>query len=104
MASENNIVQSVKFFESGSTSFVLAVVFNTKWKKHSLYLTRNYSYTEDGATKQGSNTIFLSLTYPAALIGQLEPAYRFAKQLEELGVEIYRIFTLFFLNSLFIST
>ena len=78
MASENNIVQNVKFYESGTTSVVLAVVFNSKWKKHSIHLTRNYSYTEDGATKQGSSTIFLSLTCAAALIGQLEPAYRFA--------------------------
>ena len=43
MASSNNIIQSVKFYESGSTSFVLAVVFNSQWKKYSLQLTRNYS-------------------------------------------------------------
>ena len=94
MASSNNFIQSVKFYESGTTSFVLAVVFNSQWKKYSLHLTRNYSYTEDGVTKQGSNTIFLPITCAAALLGQLEPAYRFAKQLEEQeGVEIYRIFT-----------
>ena len=82
MASDNNIVQSVKFYEFGSTYFSLAVVFNKQWKKYSLHLTRNYSYIQDDVTKQGSNTIFLSLTSAAALIGQLEPAYRFAKQLE----------------------
>ena len=60
MASENNIIHCVKFYESCSTFFVLAVVFNFQWKKHSLPLTRNYSFTEDGVTKQGSNTIFFS--------------------------------------------
>ena len=83
MASENNIILSVKFYESDTTSFSLAVVFNKMWKKYSLHLTNNYSYTQDGVRKQGSNTIFLPLTSAAALIGHLEPAYRFAKQLEE---------------------
>ena len=58
MASANNIIQSVRFYESGFTFFVLAVVYNSQWKKYSLHLTRNYSFSEDGVTKQGSNTIF----------------------------------------------
>ena len=93
MAAANNIIQSVKFYESGSTSFVLAMVFNSQWKNYYIYLTRNYSYSEDGVTKQGSHTTLLYLNCAAALIGQLEPAYRFAKQLEEQGVNIFRLFT-----------
>ena len=93
MASANNIIQSVKFYESCSTFFVLAVVCNSQWKKYSLHLTRNYWFIEDGVINQGSNTIFLPITCAAALIGQLDPAYRFAKQLEEQGVEIFRLNT-----------
>ena len=94
MASANNIIQSVKFVESGFTFFVLAVIFNSKWKKYSLHLTRDNSFIEDGVTKQRSNTIFLPITFVPPLIAQLEPTYCFAKQLEESeGEEIFRLVT-----------
>ena len=68
----------------------LAIVFNNKWKKYSIHITRNYSYIKEGKTKQGSNTIFLPLSASAALIAQLTPAYQYAKQLEEeSGMEIF---------------
>ena len=53
MATEYNIIQFEKFYESRSTSFSLVLRFNKQWKKYSLHLTRNYSYTQDGVTKQG---------------------------------------------------
>ena len=83
MAFENNFIQSVKFYETGKTFFSLTVVFNKQWKKYSIHLKRIYSYTQDDVTKQSSNTIFLSLTSAAELIGQLKPAYRLSKQLED---------------------
>ena len=98
MASENVMVQSVKFYETATAIFTLDVVYNKEWKKHSLHLTRNYSYTKDGVTKQGENTIFLNLSCAASLLTRLGPALQLAKRLEEEnGVKMYRLFTLIFI-------
>ena len=75
MANQEDIIQNTKFYEYKNTSMWLAVVFNKQWKKYSLHLTRKYSYIKDGETKQGTDTIFLSLTVAAGLIWQLFPAY-----------------------------
>ena len=93
MASENVMVQSVKFFETATAFFTLDV-YNKEWKKHLLHLTRNYSYTKDGVTKQGENIIFLNLSCAASLLTHLGPALQLARRLEtENGVEINRLFT-----------
>ena len=84
------MIQSVKFYKTATAFFTLDVVYNKDWKKHSLHLTRNYSYTKYGVTKQGENIIFLNLS--ASLLTHLGPALRLAKWLEEeKGLEIYRL-------------
>ena len=83
MENQEDIIQNTKFYEYKNSSMWLAVVFNKQWKKYSLHLTRKYSYIKDGETKLGTNTIYLPLIAAAGLIGQLFPAYQFAKQLEE---------------------
>ena len=96
MATQNNIVQKVKFYEYRNTSMWLAVVYNNQWKKYSIHLTRTFSYMKDGETKQGSNTIFLPLSAAAALIGQLVPAYQYSKQLEEENsMEFYKFYQIY---------
>ena len=90
MALKKVVFQRVKFFETCTALFTLEVVYNKEWKKHSLHLTRNYSYIKDGVTKQIENTIFLNLSCAASLLTHLGRAHQLAKRLEqENGLEIY---------------
>ena len=83
MANQEDIIQNTIFYEYKNSSMWLAIVFNKHWKKYSIHLTTKYSYIKDGEAKLGTNTIFLPFTAAGGLIGQLFPAYQFAKQLEE---------------------
>ena len=95
MADNNSIVQSVKFYEFGKNSLWLGIVHNKQWNRFSLDITRKFSYTKDGETKEGSSTIYLNLTATKALVDQLELAYQLAKNLQDnQGAEIYNKFCL----------
>ena len=56
MADNNSIVQIVKFYEFGKNSLWLSMVYNKQWNRFSLYITRKFTYTKDGETKEGSAT------------------------------------------------
>ena len=97
MAENFSTVQSVKFYEFGSNSYWIGVVFNKQWEKYYLDITRKYTYTKDNQTKEGSTNTYLNLTAAAALVDQLPGVYQFAKNLQDnQGVEIYRLSWLIF--------
>ena len=81
MADNNSVVQSVKFYEFGKNSYWLSIVHNKQWNRFSLDITRKFSYTKNGETKEGSSTIYLNLTATKALVDQLALAYQLAKNL-----------------------
>ena len=91
MAENFSTVQSVKFYEFGSNSYWIGVVFNKQWEQYYLDITRKYTYTKDGQSKQGLTSTYLNLTAAATLINQLPGAYRFTKHLQDnQTVKIYR--------------
>ena len=75
MADNNSVVQSVKFYEFGKNLLLLSIVHNRQWNRFSLDITRKFSYTKDGETKEGSSTIYLNLSATKALVDQLALAY-----------------------------
>ena len=83
MAERFSAVQSVKFYEFGSNSYWIGVVFNKQWAKYYLDITRKYTYTKDRQSKEGSTSTYLNLTAAAALVDQLAGVYQFAKNLQD---------------------
>ena len=81
MADNNSIVQSVKFYEFGKNSLWLSIVHNKQWNRYSLDITRKFTNTRDGETKEGSCNTYLNLTATKALVEQLPLAYQLAKNL-----------------------
>ena len=85
-------MQSVKFYEFGSNSYWINVVFNKQWEKYYLDISRKYTLTKDRKSKEGSTSTYLNLSAAAALVDQLPGAYRIAKNLHgKQSVEIYRL-------------
>ena len=96
MAENNFIVQSVKLYEFGKNSLWLSIVHNKQWNRYSLDITRKFTYTKDGETKEGSCSTYLNLIATKALVEQLPLAYQLAKNFQNnQGVKIYNIFCLF---------
>ena len=92
MAKRFSAVQSVKFYNFGSNSYWIGVVFNKQWETYYLDNTRKYTYTKDGQSKEGSTSTYLNLTAAAALVDQLPGVYQFEKNLQDnQGVEIYKL-------------
>ena len=83
MADNNSVVQSVKFYEFSKNSLWLSIVHNKQWNRFSLDITRKFSYTKDGETKEGSFTIYLNVTATTALVDQLALSYQLAKNLQD---------------------
>ena len=95
MADNNSVVQSVKFYEFYKYSLWRSIVHNKQWSRFSLNITRKFSYTKDGETKEGSYTIYLNLTAIKALVDQLALAYQLAKNLQDnQSAKIYNKFCL----------
>ena len=95
MSYYNSVVQSIKFYEFNKTSLWLSIVHNTLWNRYSLDITRKFSFTKDGETKEGSCSTYLNLIAAKALVDQLPLAYQLATKLQDnQGVEIYNIFYL----------
>ena len=95
MADNNFVVQSVKFFEFGKNSLWLSIVHNKQWNRYLLDITRNFTYTKDGETKEGSCSTYLNLTDAKALADQLPLAYQLANNLQDnQAVKIYNLFCL----------
>ena len=69
------------FYEFGSNSYWIGVVFNKQWETYYLNITHKYTYTQDGQSKEGSTSTNLNLTAGAAFVDQLPGAYRFAKNM-----------------------
>ena len=76
MADNNSVVQSVQFYKFGKKSLWLRMVHNKHWNRYSVDITRKFTYTKDGETKQGSSSTYLNLTAAKALVDQLPLAYR----------------------------
>ena len=92
ISDNNSVAQSVQIYEFGKNSLWLSIVHNKKWNRYSLDITRKFTNTKDGKTKEGSCSIYLNLT---AAKDQLQFAYQLAKNLQDnQGVEIYNIFCL----------
>ena len=79
MADYNFIVQSVNLYEFGKNSLCLSIVHNKQWNRFSLDITRKFTYTKDGETKEGSCSTYLNLTAAKALVDQLPLAYQIDK-------------------------
>ena len=95
MADNNFVVQKVKFYEFGKNSLSLSIVHNKQWNSFSVNITRKFTYTQDGETKEGSSSTYLNLTAAKALVNQLPLAYQSAKNLQNnQGLGIYNIFCL----------
>ena len=91
MADINFIVHSVKFYEFGKNSLWLSIVHNKQWNRYSLDITRKFTYTKDGETKEGSCSTYLNLSATKGLVEQLPLAYQLAKSLQDnQGIEIYK--------------
>ena len=75
MADNNSVVQSVKFYKFGKYLLWLSIVHNKQCNRNSLDITRKFSYTKDGETKEGSCSTYLNLTAVKALVDQLPLAY-----------------------------
>ena len=95
MAYNYLIVHYIKCYKFAKNLLWLSVVHNKQFNKYSLDITRKFSYTKDGKTKEGSFTIYLNLIAVKALVDQLQLAYQVANILQEnQGVKIYNIFCL----------
>ena len=95
MADNNSVVQSVKFYEFGKNSLWLSIVHKKQWNRYSLDITRKFTYTKDGDTKESASSTYLNLTAAKALVDQLPLGYKLAKNLQDnQGVEIYNLFCL----------
>ena len=81
MADNYSVVQSVKFYEFGNNVLWLSIVHNTQWNRYLLDITRKFTYTEHGETKEGSCSTYLNLTAAKAFVDQLSLAYQLAKTL-----------------------
>ena len=68
MADNNSIVQSVKFYEFGKNSLWLSIVYDKQCNRYLLDITRKFTYTKDGETKQGSCSTYLNLSATKALV------------------------------------
>ena len=75
MADNNSVVQSVKFYEFSKIILWLSIIHNKQWNRYSLNITRKFTYTKDGKTKEGSCSTSLNLTNAKALIDQLPLDY-----------------------------
>ena len=88
-------MQSVKFYEFGKISLWLSIVHSKQWNRFSLNITRKFTYTKDGETKEGSFRTYLNLTAAKALVDLLPLAYQLAQNLQNnKGVKFYNIFCL----------
>ena len=97
MADNNSIVQNVKFYEFGKKVLWPSIVHNKQYNWYSLDITRKFTYTKDGETKEGSCSTYLHLSATKALVEQLPLAYQLAENLQDnKGVEIYDLFSLIF--------
>ena len=83
MAEKFVTVQNVKFYKFGKNSYWLGVDYNKQWERYYLNITRKFTYTKDGQTKEGFAGTYLNLTAAADLVKQLSGAYQFAKNLQE---------------------
>ena len=97
MADNNSVVQSVKFYEFGKNSLWLSIIHNKQRNRYSLDITRKFTYTNNGETKEGASSSYLNLTAAKALVDLLQLAYKLVKTLQDNQVvDIYNIFCLIF--------
>ena len=97
MSNYNSVVQSIMCYEFNKNSFWLSVVHDKLWNRYSLDISRKFTYTKDGETKEGFCSTYLNLNVAKALVDQLQFAYQLAKKLKDnQGVEIYNIFHLIY--------
>ena len=97
MADNNSVLQSVKFYKFEKNWLWLSIVHNKQWNRYSLDITRKFTYTTNGETKEGASSTYLNLTAAKALVDQLPLAYKLAKYLQDnQGVKIYNIFSRIF--------
>ena len=61
MANYNSVVQSIKCYKFGKSLLWLSIVHNKLWNKYLLDITRKFSYTKDGKTKEGFCITYLNL-------------------------------------------
>ena len=95
MADNNSVVQSVKLYELGTNLLWLSIVHNKQWNRFSLDITRKFTYTKAGESKEDFCSTYLNLTAAKALVEQLPLVYQLAKNLQDnKGVEIYNILCL----------
>ena len=95
MSNYNFVVQSIKCYEFNKYSLWLSVVHNKLWNRYLLDITRKFSYTKDGETKNRSCNTDLNLIAAKAVVNKLPLAYQLAKKLQDNNsVEIYNIFYL----------
>ena len=95
MADTDSVVQREKFYEFGKNSLWLSIVHNKQWNRYSLEITRKFTYTKDGKTKEGACSTNLNLTAAKALVDQFPLAYKLTKTLQNnKGVNINNIFFL----------
>ena len=97
MADNNSILQCGKFYKFGKNSLWLSIVHNKQWNRYSVNITRKFTYTKDGETKENSCSTYLNLSATKALVAQLPLAYQLTKSLQDKqGVKIYNLFSLIF--------
>ena len=95
MSNYNSVVQSIQCYEFNKNSLWISIVHNKLWNRFSLDITRKFSYTKDGETKEASCSTYLNVIAAKALVDQLLLAYQLAKKLQDnQRVEIYDIFYL----------
>ena len=95
MDDNNSIVQTVKFYKFDKNSLWLSIVHNKQWIRFSLDITRKFTYTKDGETKERFCSTYLNLCATRALVKQLTLAYQLVKNLQDnQGVKIYNVFCL----------
>ena len=105
MSNYNSVAHSIKCYQFGKNSLWLSIVHNKQWNRYSLNITRQFTYTKDGETKEGSCSTYLNLTAAKALVDQLPLAFQLAKNLQNnQGVKIYNLFFLNLRNMLYIFT
>ena len=95
MSNYNFVVQSIKCYEFNKNLLWLSIVHKKLFNRYSLDITRKFSYTKDGETKEESCSTYLNLIAAKALVDQLLLAYQLAKKLQDnQGVKIDNIFYL----------
>ena len=95
MSNYNFIVQSIKCYKFNNNLLWLSILHSKLLNKYSLDITRKFSYTKNGETKEGSCSTYFNLIAAKAVVDQLPLSYQLAKKLQDIyNVKIYIIFYL----------